>query len=70
MLLNIDKPLRTATLHSESCSHLPQPLGTPFKLVGSLGRDGGWFHVASRSEAEATVQREFPSAAFVRCSYC
>lgn len=43
MLLNIDKPNRTCTLHSDSCPRIPRPHGTPLKPVESLGRDGGWF---------------------------
>ena len=70
MLLNIDVPLRTATLHSEACSHVPQPFGTQFKPIGKLGRDGGWFPVSSAAEGKAVAQRELPQSAFKPCAFC
>lgn len=70
MLLNIDKPLRTSTLHDETCSHVPQPYGTQYKPLGTLGRDGGWFAVSSNTEAKVVAQREFPQGAFKTCQYC
>lgn len=70
MLLNIDKPLRTATLHQEDCSRIPQPVGTVHKPVGQLGRDGGWFHVDDRAGAEMLAGEQFARAVFIRCQYC
>jgi hypothetical protein len=70
MLLNIDKPLSKATLHSPACSFVPQPIGTGFKPVGEMGRDGGWFEVSSTSEAKAVMQKEMPSATFHECERC
>ncbi len=70
MLPNIDKPRRTATLHTNGCHQLPTPLGTKFKLLGKLGRDGGWFDVESETEALLVANREFPSADFIRCQHC
>lgn len=70
MLLNIDKPLRTSTLHDETCPHVPRPHGTEFKPRGKLGRDGGWFAVSSGAEAKAVAQREFPQGTYKPCQYC
>jgi hypothetical protein len=70
MLLNIDKPLKKATLHNEFCSFVPKPLGTKLKPVGKLGSDGGWFHVASEPEAVFVAGREWPDANFTRCPRC
>jgi hypothetical protein len=70
MLLNIDKPLRSSTLHEESCSYVPRPHGTEFKPVGALGRDGGWFFVTSSADAETVAIREFSKGAFKTCQYC
>jgi hypothetical protein len=70
MLLNIDKPHRKSTLHTESCPRVPNPLGTVLKPLEQVGRDGGWFSVSSVSEAKTIANREFPSGEFVRCSYC
>src|SRR4030095_8457857 len=53
MLLNIDLPERHAMLHDKSCSHLPRPVSTRYKHVGSVGGDGGWFRIASKASAEA-----------------
>ena len=69
MLLNLDKPLRTATLHLDECSQVTSPVGTPYKPLGSMGRDGGWFKVASLAEAD-TLVRGLPWASLHRCTYC
>jgi hypothetical protein len=42
VLLNIDKPLKRATLHNEFCAFVPKRHGTVLKPVGQLGRDGGY----------------------------
>lgn len=70
MLLNIDKPRRTAVLHGDDCNHIPRPHGTPHKPVGELGRDGGWFAVASEPEARKLALLQFPRGDFVRCQHC
>ncbi len=70
MLLNIDKPQRTAFLHSLGCSQVPSPLGTEYKPVGRIGRDGGWFDVSSPLEADAVIAREFPGTELQECSTC
>lgn len=61
MLLNLDLKLAKATLHSEGCRTVPNPLGTPYELVGSMGRDGGWFTVLSIEEA-ARLAGTLPSS--------
>lgn len=70
MLLNIDKPLKRATLHNEFCSFVPKPHGTKLKPVGHLGVDGGWFEVESLEEARQLSEREWPAATFHRCPRC
>jgi hypothetical protein len=70
VLLNIDKPLKRATLHNEFCSFVPKPHGTELKPVGRLGEDGGWFHVDSEPEAVIVSREQFPLASFQRCSLC
>ena len=70
MLLDLDKPNRTATLHGEGCTMVPTPLGTQWKLVEKMGRDGGWFTVASGAEARALSQRELTGATFIECQFC
>ena len=70
MLLNIDKHRRTAFLHSLGCSQVPSPVGTEYKPVGHLGRDGGWFVVSSPVEAEAVIAREFAGTELQECSTC
>lgn len=70
VLLNIDKPLRTAVLHENDCRHIPDPYGTENKPVGRLGRDGGWFEIESEAQANATAQEHFPKAEVVRCQKC
>ena len=70
MLLNIDKPNGTATLHEEGCSMVPKPLGTTFKPLDKLGRDGGWFSVPSETKARDIAQGKLPGATFVCCQFC
>jgi len=70
MWLNIDKPLRTATLHAHDCCTLRNPIGTDFKPNGSLGRDGGWFEAADVDVAHEVAMCEAPDFEFIRCSRC
>ena len=70
VLLNIDKPHRTSTLHNDDCRTLPSPIGTEFKLVDQLGRDGGWFTVESERTARILAEKEFPRGEFIRCQRC
>ncbi len=70
MLLNIDKPLKSATLHAPTCTHVPKPYGTVHKPVEKLGRDGGWFIVRSEQDGQIVAAREFTAAKFSLCSFC
>lgn len=70
MLLNIDKPLKSATLHDPTCTRVPKPYGTVHKPVGELVRDGGWFVVHSEQDGQAVAAREFPAATVSLCSFC
>ncbi|SKA14657.1 hypothetical protein [Novilysobacter spongiicola] len=70
MLLNIDRPLRSATLHADDCNRIPKPVGTQYKPVGELGRDGGWFTVADERQARAVAHAEFERGEFHRCQFC
>jgi hypothetical protein len=70
ILLNIDKPLKKATLHKVHCSFVTKPYGTKLKPVGRLGPDGGWFEVSSEVEAIQVAAKEMPAASFVRCPRC
>ena len=70
MLLNIDKPLKRATLHNEFCSFVPKPHGTRLKPLGRMGADGGWFHVTSEPEAVVAARTQAPYASFRRCPRC
>ena len=70
MLLNIDKPLRTGTLHSNDCSFVPIPYDTEFKPRESLGRDGGWFEVTDESDARSILASQFPAGEYKRCQNC
>lgn len=70
MLLNIDKPHGTATLHTSDCAHIPQPVGTQHKPIDAMGRDGGWFTVADQAQGQDVAATQWPRATFVRCQYC
>jgi hypothetical protein len=70
LLLNIDRPLKSATLHAPACDRVPRPFGTQHKPVEELGRDGGWFKVMSQRDAEQMAFQLLPGAAFVECHYC
>ena len=70
MLLNLDKPLKHATLHNEFCALVTKPVATKLKPLGHLGRDGGWFEVATQAEAEAKAASILPDATLTRCPRC
>jgi len=70
MLLNLDKPLKRATLHNEFCSFVTRPVGTRLKPLGQLGRDGGWFEVITEAEAETKATALLPNATLTRCPRC
>lgn len=70
MLLNIDKPRNSATLHSEDCKTLPKPVGTELKPVGRVVKQGGWFLGISEDDARSLAQRERPRGEFIRCQRC
>lgn len=70
VLLNVDKPLKRATLHNEFCAFVPKPHGTKLKPFGRLGRDGGWFHVKSEPEAVILARTHMPDVKFSRCPRC
>jgi len=70
MLLNIDKPLKRATLHNEFCALVPKPCATRLKPVGRLGRDGGWFYATTDDEARGIADSQWPQAHFHRCPQC
>ncbi len=70
MLLNIDRPLGTATLHETTCAYIPRPPGTPLKPLEHMGRDGGWFAALSEPTGRAIANREFPEGEFKLCNYC
>jgi hypothetical protein len=70
MLLNIDKPHCTATVHREDCAHIPTPDGTEHKPAGEMGRDGGWFTVTDERQGQAVAVDQFERGVFQRCPYC
>lgn len=72
MLLNVDKPWKSAVYHplGTLCGWVPKPYGTDLKPVGRLGRDGGWFRVSTMAEAASTLQREAPHLGARLCSNC
>jgi hypothetical protein len=70
VLLNIDKPLKRATLHNEFCVFVPKPPGTKLKPEGRMGPDGGWFHGDSEADAVMLVRQQLPDGKFARCPRC
>lgn len=70
MLLNIDKPLKKATLHNEFCGFVPKPVGPKLKPFGRIGPDGGWFSVTSEQDAARFAAHTCPQSTFVRCPRC
>lgn len=70
MLLNLDKPLKKATLHNEFCTFVPKPLETKLKPLGRMGNEGGWFSVESQEQAEAVTRVHLPEAMVSRCPRC
>ena len=64
--INIDKPLKTCTYHSEdSCRHVMDKGETPHKGLDALKRDGGWIEFSSYLEARKFYSDHFPSFKFI-----
>ena len=70
MLLNIDTPLKKATLHNQFCAFVPKPLGTKLKPVGRIGPEGGWFPVVSEPQAGKVAAEHLPGSRISRCPRC
>jgi hypothetical protein len=74
VIVNVDKPLKTFTAHtSPECPFVQRYMKeTPNKGVGSIKRDGGWFHFDSVSEMKASseVSSYREEYEWIVCSKC
>ncbi len=70
--VNVDEPdNRKCTIHREECRYVLRS-ETPYKGIGRLKRDGGWFPFPSLEEAENHCKREWETKGFIvrRCGRC
>ncbi|HBV87533.1 MAG TPA: hypothetical protein DEF42_12975 [Desulfosporosinus sp.] len=59
--LNVDKPLRTCTLHTDDCCiYWIKKEETNYKGLGHLKRDGGWLSFNDEKEAVIHKETSFP----------
>jgi hypothetical protein len=70
VLLNIDRSTERPHCTLATASAFPIRNGTPYKPIGKLGRDGGWFAVDSELEARATAREQFAASEFILCQHC
>ena len=70
MVLDLDKLGKRAVLHQIDCPKLPFRYGTVAKPKGMVGRCGGWFDVASVSDARLLVAVQAPQLSLSRCACC
>lgn len=63
--LNVDKPLRICTLHTDnSCTYWIKKHETGYKGLGHLKRDGGWLSFINEKEAVIYQESNFPEYQF------
>jgi len=66
--VNVDRPLKTCTIHGEPCRYVSYYVRgegkSQFKGIEESKRDGGWFSHPSIGEAEDFCQREWAPKGF------
>ena len=66
--LNIDKPTKKCTLHTEDCcAWVIRQEETPLKGWGSLRRDGGWLSFNDAAQAREYSRTEYPNYTIGTC---
>jgi len=70
--MNIDKPKRRCTVHSEVCRHSREKMETSLKGIGKIKRAGGWIPFMSIEEAITYFDEEWYSIGykFFSCRFC
>jgi len=64
--LNVDKPTKKCTLHTDSnCFYWQQKSETDYKGLGELKRDGGWLGFANAKQATLYYQSNYPEYHFI-----
>ncbi|MHA1581050.1 MAG: hypothetical protein ACTSYM_00885 [Candidatus Baldrarchaeia archaeon] len=59
--VNVDKPLRTCTIHSSNCIFVIRKQETKYKGINKIKRDGGWIPFESLEEAYKFCEEKFPN---------
>ena len=59
VIVNIDKPNKTFTIHETTCTYAGKAAETPFKGFGTLKRDGGWLLFNDRTASVVRHDAEF-----------
>lgn len=68
--LNIDKPNKTATLHTVTCRYAIGKHETRYKGISFLKRDGAWFGFDTPAKAEQYANKQHSGYTFKRCARC
>ena len=58
--VNIDKPLKSCTIHASNCTFVLKKQETKYKGVGKIKRDGGWLPFESLEDAYNFCREEYP----------
>jgi len=67
--INIDKPTKTITLHSDSCKYVLKE-ETKFKGIERERRDGGWYAIDSTIESQQFFHYIYPHFERKECGVC
>ena len=70
--MNIDKPKKRCTVHSEVCRYSREKSETSLKGIGTIKRDGGWMPFISIEEARTYFDENWysPGYTFSPCRFC
>lgn len=61
MWMNVDKPERKCTIHTDSCLYAKNKKESKFKGILEIKDHGGWLPFESISTAREYQQSDFPS---------
>lgn len=67
--INIDKPTKTVTIHSDTCKYVVKK-ETKYKGIERERRDGGWYTIDSTIDAQQFYYYSYPHFQRKICANC
>lgn len=68
--LNVDKPTKKCTLHTEGCTFEKKKKGTLFKEIGDIKKHGGWMAFSTVESAQVYFKQEWNKQGFELSKVC